>query len=244
MDEALNPCNLGAVPLFPLPNVVLFPRAIVPLHIFEERYKTMTADALAGDRQIAIALLKPGWEKDYYQRPPIEPVVCVGRILSHELLEDGKYNFLLQGVGRAIVVREERGNVYRAAELRPMAQTRIAEDALAPSRQQMLNLLGDGSPGLPPGPPCAGLPCPAPLAGAPGARQFRQMLASELPTADIADLLAFTYLDDVPLKQSLLADADVLHRVARIVEALASLRPEIPLPASTPGGFGDHPSMN
>jgi hypothetical protein len=49
------------VPLFPLPNVVLFPRAVLPLHIFEERYKAMTADVLAGDRLIAMALLRPGW---------------------------------------------------------------------------------------------------------------------------------------------------------------------------------------
>src|SRR5665213_523951 len=63
---------LSAVPLFPLPNVVLFPRALLPLHIFEERYKAMTADALAGDKQIAMALLKPGWEKNYYCRPAIE----------------------------------------------------------------------------------------------------------------------------------------------------------------------------
>src|SRR5947208_14651110 len=84
-----------SVPLFPLPNVVLLPRAILPLHIFEERYKAMTADALAGDRQVAMALLKPGWERNYYQKPAIEPIVCVGKILTHERLADGKYNFLL-----------------------------------------------------------------------------------------------------------------------------------------------------
>src|SRR5436189_3401156 len=86
----------AAVPLFPLPNVVLFPRAVLPLHIFEERYKVMTADALAGRRRVAMALLKPGWEKNYYGRPAIDPVVCVGEILTHEQFPDGKYNFLLQ----------------------------------------------------------------------------------------------------------------------------------------------------
>ena len=55
-----NAIDLSAVPLFPLPNVVLFPRAVLPLHIFEERYKAMTADALRGDRQIAMALLQAG----------------------------------------------------------------------------------------------------------------------------------------------------------------------------------------
>src|SRR3954468_13652401 len=89
--------DLSAVPLFPLPNIVLFPRAVLPLHIFEERYRHMTADALAGNKRVAMALLKPGWEKSYYGKPTIDPVVCVGQIVSHEKLPDGKYNFLLQG---------------------------------------------------------------------------------------------------------------------------------------------------
>src|SRR3954466_5571076 len=105
MSNPLDP-DLSAVPLFPLPSVVLFPRAVLPLHIFEDRYRAMTADALEGDRLIAMALLRPGWEKSYYGRPAIEPVVCVGRIVSHEKLADGKYNFLLQGLVRAVVVRE------------------------------------------------------------------------------------------------------------------------------------------
>jgi len=61
------------LPLFPLPNVVLFPGVFLPLHIFEPRYKEMVADALAGDRIIGMALLRPGWEADYEGRPPIYP---------------------------------------------------------------------------------------------------------------------------------------------------------------------------
>src|ERR1043165_7214314 len=88
--------GLEIVPIFALPGVVLFPRAVLPLHIFEERYKAMTRDALECDRRIAMALLRPGWEKTYHGRPDIEPVVCVGNILTHERMADGKYNFLLQ----------------------------------------------------------------------------------------------------------------------------------------------------
>src|SRR3954452_7595280 len=123
----------AAVPLFPLPNVVLFPRAVLPLHIFEERYKRMTADVLeAGHRQIAMALLHRGWEKDYYGHPAIEPVVCVGTILSHERLPDGRYNFLLQGHTRARVVREMQTDApYREAELQPLYETDWAEGGLA-----------------------------------------------------------------------------------------------------------------
>src|SRR5687767_7158030 len=110
--------DFAAVPLFPLPSVVLFPRAVLPLHIFEDRYRAMTADALAGDKVVAMALLKAGWEKSYYGRPAIEPVVCVGKILSHEKLPDGKYNFLLQGVQRARVIRENGAGGGTAAAAR------------------------------------------------------------------------------------------------------------------------------
>src|SRR5437763_648435 len=130
--------RLAAVPLFPLPNVVLFPRAILPLHIFEERYKTMTADTLRGDRQIAMALLKPGWEKSYYGRPEIEQVVCVGNILTHERLSDGRYNFLLQGTTRARIVQELSLDLpYRVAQLHPMPQEKIFEIDLGPARERL-----------------------------------------------------------------------------------------------------------
>src|SRR3954471_15458332 len=135
-QEAPDAPNLCSVPLFPLPNVVLLPRAVLPLHVFEERYKAMTADALRGDRQIAMALLKPGWERDYYSRPAIEPVVCIGTILTHERLPDGKYNFLLQGHTRARVVREINGNDYRLATLEPVVETEAMEIDLEADRRR------------------------------------------------------------------------------------------------------------
>src|SRR2546421_8662992 len=173
--------NKSAVPLFPLPNVVLFPRAILPLHIFEERYKTMTADALRGRRQIAMALLRPGWEKSYYGAPEIEPIVCVGSILSHERLPDGKYNFLLQGQTRARIVSEIGGDLpYRVAQLQPLVETKVLEIDLSAARQRLETFFG------------------SPRAGGLGiAQQFRQMLSSPLATADIADLIAFNLLEDV-----------------------------------------------
>jgi hypothetical protein len=54
------------LPIFPLPNVVLFPNVFLPLHVFEPRYRSMVADALTTDRLIGMALLKPGWEQDYH----------------------------------------------------------------------------------------------------------------------------------------------------------------------------------
>jgi Lon protease-like protein len=111
----------GRAPLFPLPDVAFFPHVLLPLHIFEPRYRQMTADALEGERYIAIACLKPGWET----RAAGEPVydyVCLGRIAAEEKLSDGRYYLILQGVARARVVSEEESGLpYRMArlELRP-----------------------------------------------------------------------------------------------------------------------------
>src|SRR5256885_9707642 len=93
----------GAARLFPLPNLVLFPQVVQPLHVFEQRYRQMTADALAGDRLIAMALLRPGWEADYDGRPAIHPVACLGRVVADQRLDDGRYNLLLRGLARVRV---------------------------------------------------------------------------------------------------------------------------------------------
>src|SRR6266404_347720 len=96
----------GVARLFPLPNLVLFPHVMQPLHIFEPRYRQMTADALSGDRYIAMVLPMPGWEDSYEAAPPLHPVACIGRIIAEQLLDDGRYNILLRGLARVRIVKE------------------------------------------------------------------------------------------------------------------------------------------
>ena len=96
----------GVVRLFPLPNLVLFPHVLQPLHIFEPRYCDMLEDALADDRLIAMAVLEPGWENDYEGRPPLRPVACIGQIATHARLPDGRHNILLAGVARVRLGQE------------------------------------------------------------------------------------------------------------------------------------------
>jgi Lon protease-like protein len=216
--------------LFPLPNVVLLPGAILPLHIFELRYRRMTADALAGDSLIAMALLRPGWERDYYSRPAIEPVVCVGRIVAHERLGDGKYNLLLQGQWRARVVGEstvgELEERYRVADLAPVDQSPVMEIDLARERQQLKAIFNDAS-------------RPINRSGA----QFAHLLSGPTPTATIADLIAFTCLGDVSLKQAILCDGDICHRVGQVVSALQQLQSARPA-APVDGNDMDGASLN
>lgn len=104
------------IPLFPLPGVVLMPGTMLPLHIFEPRYRTMVADALAGDRTIGMAMLYPGWEAGG-DDPRIYAVGGAGEIVESEELEDGRYNILLEGRFRYRVIEETPANPYRIARV-------------------------------------------------------------------------------------------------------------------------------
>lgn len=110
------------IPLFPLPGVVLLPGTILPLHIFEPRYRAMVADALDGDRTIGMAMMRPGWEESAHS-PPIFPVGGAGRIVEAEQLTDGRYNIVLAGEFRYRVVEESPPAPYRVARVEPLAST-------------------------------------------------------------------------------------------------------------------------
>src|SRR5215207_3342200 len=94
------------IPIFPLPNVVLFPNVFLPLHIFEPRYRAMVADALRGDRIIGMTLLRPGFEKDYEDRPAVYRIGCAGLITHSEPLSDGRFNIVLRGMEKFRIVAE------------------------------------------------------------------------------------------------------------------------------------------
>jgi uncharacterized protein len=111
------------LPLFPLPNVVLFPNVYLPLHIFEPRYREMVADALDGDRMIGMVLLRPGWQQQYDGRPPVYPIGCSGVITHVEKLDDGRYNLVLRGLERFRIVEEDHSRSYRRAIVELMAES-------------------------------------------------------------------------------------------------------------------------
>jgi len=108
----------GVVPIFPLPNVVMFPYTALPLRIFEERYQCMIESALSEERLIAIALLKPGWEPHYEQRPAVHEMVCLGRITADERFESGEFNIVVTGIHRGVITDELQTDLpYRTAQL-------------------------------------------------------------------------------------------------------------------------------
>ena len=200
----------GITRLFPLPNVVLFPHVLQPLHIFEPRYRQMTADALDDDRLIALAQLRPGWEANYACSPAIYPVACLGKIVAHQKLEDGRYNILLQGLSRIRIVREvPHEKQYRLAKVELLTEVPLpSPDLERKLRRQMIKLV----------------PTWFPAADA-VLKQFRKLLRSELPLGSLCDIIAFALPFEVEVSQALLAELDVGQRVRRLLHHLANHEP-------------------
>lgn len=105
------------VPLFPLPDVVLFPRVLLPLHLFEPRYRALARDALAGEHLIGMVLLRGDWRADYYGRPDVFETGTVGQIVDHARLPDGRYNIVLAGVREFRIEEEFADRPYRYARV-------------------------------------------------------------------------------------------------------------------------------
>lgn len=108
---------LEQLPIFPLPRVQLFPRALLPLYVFEQRYRDLTAACLSRGGILAVASLRPGFRADYHGRPPVHRVAGVGRIVAHRRNEDGTYNILLVGLGR-VRIHEEQPPLHSFREVR------------------------------------------------------------------------------------------------------------------------------
>lgn len=131
------------VPLFPLPEVVLFPGSTRPLLIYEPRYREMVADALQGNRIIGMVLLRPGFEKDYDGRPPIYATGCAGKIDDYQKLPDGRYAILVRGLTTFRIVSEDQRKPYRLARVEAIPEQLKDEDlgALSTLRERITTLL-------------------------------------------------------------------------------------------------------
>jgi len=148
----------ATIPIFPLPNVVLFPNVFLPLHIFEPRYREMVGDALGGDRIIGMSLLQPGYEASYEGRPAVYAVGCAGVITHAERLADGRYNIVLRGIERFRVDSEDASRPYRIARVTPLPDTSSTEQQtqLAQQRRRLEAVLaaaverGGAEPRFPP----------------------------------------------------------------------------------------------
>jgi uncharacterized protein len=199
MSDDLSPVEgfAGRARLFPLPNLVFFPHGMQPLHIFEPRYRHMTADALAGDRLLALVMLHDDWKKDYDGRPAIHTVGCVGKIVADQRLKDGRYNLLLRGLSRIRILHElADGKPYRSAEVELLHDVEVAEGQQKSLRRQLLRAL------------------PSWLPNNQGVyTQLKKVLHSSLPLGALADILTFALPLAVEIKQQQLEEVVVERRV-------------------------------
>jgi uncharacterized protein len=185
-------------PLFPL-GMVALPSEVVPLHIFEPRYRTMVDDALNGDRIIGMVLLRSGWEGDYEGRPAIYPIGCAGVITHAERLADGRFNIVLRGMEKFRVMDEETERPYRLAHVEPVPEPSFdsVRTEMRGQRRRLEALL---------------VPQPE--------GQADPKVPSAMPDEDLVNALA-QYLEFDPVeKQALLERNGVLERCRSLIELL------------------------
>jgi uncharacterized protein len=198
------------VPIFPLPDVTFFPHTLLPLHVFEARYRAMVMDALERDRRLAIVRLRPGYEAAYAGKPAVHAVAGVGEIISFERLATGRYNILVRGEARVRIESEVPSDtLYRIARARRLDDVEGTADvsgALARIRVSCATLL-------------TALDRPADL--------LDTALAEGQPAGAIADRVAAAVLPDADLRQELLETVEVGARVTRVAGALEALVKEL-----------------
>jgi len=201
---------LGALPVFPLPTAVLLPYEILPLHIFEPRYRAMVQDALENERPIAIAELASGWEGNYEGRPPVESVCGVGFISRHERLDDGRYNILIRGVARIRLDHElEPRKLYREfhGTLLDDHHTTVSPAVLEEAMESLHRVLFAL---------CAAKP------GA-GASALAQLAARAATPSALADIVAAAIFSDYGQRKRALVTIDVAERLVMAQTAIAEL---------------------
>jgi Lon protease-like protein len=188
------------IPIFPLPNVVLFPNVFLPLHIFEPRYRQMVEDALNGDRIIGMVLLRPGWEGDYEGRPPVYPIGCAGVVTHAERLADGRYHIVLRGMEKFRIAAEETDHPYRTATVEsvPEPPAESVRQEMRGERRRLETLLVPQPEGQPRDP----------------------KVPSSMPDEDLVNALA-QYMEFDPVeKQALLERHGLLDRCRSLIELL------------------------
>ncbi len=214
------------IPLFPLPGVVLFPHALLPLHIIEPRDCRLFDDALDSTGVIAVALLKPGWERlPTADVPPIDDTVCVGRIEACQRSPDGRYAVLLQGLARAVVLDEETSErSYRVARvaLRSDATETLDEATCERLRREVLETFRDT--------------CQTDRLD----RLFHEAADSSLPLGTVCDVIASLLSLSTEHSQQLLAASKPKQRCDLLLTRLRELRQKArgkPTPPPTAPGF-------
>lgn len=194
----------GRCRLFPLPNLVLFPHVILPLHIFEPRYRQMTREALDGDQLVTMVQIRPTAGGTTWTEPvPIMDVACVGKIVRHERLPDGRFNILLLGCKRVRIVEETPSpKLYR------IARATLMEDQEWPEAPEVVRA------------ELVALALELLQTGGRLDADLSQLLHSDLPLGMLSDIIAHALELPAFVKQSLLDEVRVEVRITHLLAIL------------------------
>jgi Lon protease-like protein len=207
-DEPAPGAVVPQLPVFPLPNVVFFPGTLLPLHIFEPRYRAMIRHVMETDQRMAVALLRPGFEPTYEGAPAVHPVMCMGEVVTMQELPDGRSNVLLRGLARVKVLKElTTPHAFRVLEVQVLADEIGGRQghALATQLATVRQLFGTVVSRVP---------------------QLQLTDAGDLFQADadpayVIDAVASAIPADPERKQELLAERDLVQRGALLSAMLA-----------------------
>ncbi|MFP2956730.1 LON peptidase substrate-binding domain-containing protein [Myxococcus sp. 1LA] len=193
----------SALKVFPLPSAVLFPHTVIPLHIFEPRYRALVRDALAGDRVLALSQLEPGWEGNYGGQPPMLPMMCAGIIVWDEQVEEGRYNILLQGVSRVRMTSElTTDKAYREVLAEALPDVPYEGPEEEQLRQAVFELAGRVPPSF---------------------AENLLPVAARAQGGMLADVVASAVIPEPERRQELLAELDVRKRLEGVLEDVGAL---------------------
>ena len=196
-----------SLPIFPLPDLTFFPHTMLPLHIFEARYRAMITDCLSRDRRLAVVGLRPGYEESYEGRPAVYDVMGVGRVVQWERMATGRFNLLLQGECRARIDRElPADTLYRMVAATPLDDIGVdapGVEALASRvRSRAARILA--------------------TVGQSG-EELQATLDALTDPGRLCDLVASTLIPGSSTRQALLEELHVERRLERLAAALDDL---------------------
>jgi Lon protease-like protein len=212
------------VPVMTLPETVLFPQAILPLYIFEPRYRHMLKDVLAGERLMAVACLDENSDQtEANDFEPLARTASIGVVRACQQNDDGTSNLVLQGLARISILGIEQEEPYRTIRISAL-ETQVIDhpESYVQHRATIHNLIEEWNG----------------FGGAVPERLLQYLESIEDPEVFI-DLLAYTLCNEVPLKQSLLETLDTSQRYHTFSQWLARQNATLRLHRKMQGSLGD-----
>jgi Lon protease-like protein len=212
--SGLSEPDLAALPVFPLPNVVLFPGALLPLHVFEPRYRELVREVLAGRKLMGVVRLKPGFEENYEGRPPVFDVCGVGAVIDSAEHADGRFDITLRGLARARILEElPPTRVFREFRLQELSDGFSDAGVTSAWQRKLISLWANLGPHLPE-----------------SVRDLRALTRGAEGAGAFADRVAAALVGDPDSSQRLLAEPDPTERLRLLAEKLQQVHDSVAPP--------------